>query len=511
MRGKRYGKVYLIGSGPGDPGLMTLRGRQLLASADTVIYDALAGDAILGWIPQNARQINVGKRSGCHSKTQEEINRILVEEGKNGGTVVRLKGGDPFIFGRGGEEALVLRENHIPFEIVPGVTSAAAVPAYFGIPVTHRGLSASLHIITGHREKGAEAAVDYEALVRAGGTDVFLMGVAAAEAICRGLMDAGMPADTPAAFLQEGTTASQRMVLSTVEHLAEDARKAGICAPAILVVGEVCSLAPDCSWAEKRPLAGIRILVTRPKERSGRMTEILREDGAEVIELPAVELRKQEDTGRLTEALNRLSDYGWLVFTSPGGAELFLDEWLALKKDIRTLSGCRIAVIGPATAEVFQKRGILPDYMPDRFYAKELGEGIGGQAKPGERILILRALRGSVELTQALAAAGLEYEEIPLYDTQFPSGSALTERVRELLIQRKIDFITFTSGSTVKGFLKSVNPPKEALTGFAAVCIGEKTREAAERAGLTAIMSEIPSMNSMVECIRNQVGTERAE
>ena len=506
MRPKQDGKVYLIGAGPGDPGLMTLKGRELLASADTVIYDALAGDAILGWIPPNARQINVGKRSGCHSKTQEEINQILVEEGKRGGTVVRLKGGDPFIFGRGGEEAMVLKKNHIPFEVVPGVTSAAAVPAYFGIPVTHRGLAPSLHIITGHREKGAENSLDYEALVRAGGTDVFLMGVAAAETICRGLVKAGLPKDTPAAFLQEGTTASQRMILSTVEHLAEDGKKAGIGAPAILVVGKVCSLAQDCAWADKRSLSGLRILVTRPKERSERMTRILRAEGAEVIELPAIELHKQEETGRLEQAMGHLEDYGWLVFTSPGGAAVFLDEWIAGMRDIRRLSGCRIAVIGPATGEEFLKRGILPDYMPDRFYAKDLGEGIGKVARADERILILRALRGSAELTEALEEAGLAYEEIALYDTRFPSGSALTERVRELLTQKKIDMVTFTSGSTVKGFLESVNPPREALASFTAVCIGEKTRETAERAGLTTVMADVPSMDSMVECIRRQAG-----
>ena len=284
------GKVYLIGSGPGDAGLFTLRGRELLEQADAVVYDALAGDAVLGWIPEHTRKIDVGKRSGRHSKKQEEILEILLEEAKKGGTIVRLKGGDPFVFGRGGEEAEFLKKHQIPFEVVPGISSSLAVPAYFGIPVTHRGLAGSFHVITGHRMEGMPA-LDFEALARVGGTLIFLMSVANAPRICEGLLNAGMKPETPAAFLMNGTLASQRMIRATLQTLPEEGVRQGVKAPAILVIGEVCALADTCAWREEKPLAGKRIVITRPKERSKKLAEHLRDAGAEVLEFPTIELK----------------------------------------------------------------------------------------------------------------------------------------------------------------------------------------------------------------------------
>ena len=505
MDSKRNGTVYLVGAGPGDPGLLTVKGRQVLAEADTVIYDALVGDGILGWIPETARQINVGKRSGRHSKPQEEINRILVEETGKGGITVRLKGGDPFVFGRGGEEAEILRENAIPYEIVPGVTSAAAVPAYFGIPVTHRGMASSFHVLTGHRENGQEVNIDYEGLVRAGGTDIFLMGVSAAETICRKLIEAGYPKETPAAFLQEGTTADQKKVLSTLEHLAEDGKRAGISAPALLVVGEVCSLSAAGGWAQKRPLDGIRILVTRPRTRSEKLVRDLRMSGAEVIELPVIDIRRTDDRERLQEVFKQIECYQWLVFTSPSGAELFFKELAERKWDLRRLNSQKIAVIGPATGAVFCERGIYPDYMPDCYYAAELGRGLGSVVKQEERLLLLRAEKGSEELTRNLADAGLSFDDIPLYQTLVPEASALTERVQKRLSERNIDFVTFTSSSTVKGFLELLKPAAEELHSVTAVCIGEKTEETARLAGFHTVTAEIPSMQSIQACIRRLV------
>lgn len=498
-------KVYLVGAGPGDAGLLTVRGRELLKEADTVIYDALAGDGILGWIPEEAEQIYVGKRSGCHSSTQEEINKILVEEGKKGRLIVRLKGGDPFVFGRGGEEVQALLDNQIPFEVVPGITSAVAVPAYCGIPVTHRGKASSFHVITGHSEAGKEVSIDYEALVKAGGTLIFLMGVGAAEEICSGLIRAGLSEETPAAFLQEGTTAGQRKVISTVAGLTEDGRTAGIKPPAIMVIGEVCSLGGTCSWAENRALAGRKILVTRPERRASGMTGRLRSAGAEVVELPSVKTELPEDLSGIYRALDEIDKYGWVVFTSPSGAELFFEVMAGRKMDIRFLAGTKIAVIGRATGAILEERGLYPAYMPERYYAKELGEGLAARAG-GERILILRAEQGSPELTRPLGEAGISYNDTVLYRTVIPGENAQAKRVRQKLAVHDFDYVTFTSGSTVRGFMEILRPEKEWLSGFKAVCIGEETKKAAAACGMDCITAEIPTMDSMTECMEEDTG-----
>ena len=504
---RRPGKVYLVGAGPGDAGLMTLRARELLAQADTVVYDALLGNAVLGWIPDGARTIFVGKRSGSHYKSQEDINRILVEEGRRGGNVVRLKGGDPLVFGRGGEEAEVLHAHEIPFEIVPGVSSAVAVPAYCGIPITQRGLASSFHIITGHRQDGTPEGFDYEAMVRMGGTLCFLMGVAEAGTICSGLLRAGMDPETPAAFLESGTLANQRKLISTLERLEEDGRKAGIQAPAILLVGDVCRLEPVCSWAEKRPLAGMRILITRPRERSERLASRLRAEGAEVLELPAVRIipvsQESGEGRRLQKEMDRLSSYGWLVFTSPAGVRIFLEKMAEGHRDIRSLAGIRIAVIGSGTAEGLKKSGLYPDYMPERFYSNELGEGLGNMVMPGEKVLILRARRGSKELTEALTRHGVCWKEAILYDTEYTPSSVFSERVCQLAEDGQLSAVTFTSASTVEGFVRWFGESSDAPRfHFIAVCIGSRTEEKARKAGMRTVLAKEASEEALYESIR---------
>lgn len=505
------GKVYLIGSGPGDAGLFTLRGRELLEQADAVVYDALAGDAVLGWIPEHTRKIDVGKRSGRHSKKQEEILEILLEEAKKGGTIVRLKGGDPFVFGRGGEEAEFLKKHQIPFEVVPGISSSLAVPAYFGIPVTHRGLAGSFHVITGHRMEGMPA-LDFEALARVGGTLIFLMSVANAPRICEGLLNVGMKPETPAAFLMNGTLASQRMIRATLQTLPEEGVRQGVKAPAILVIGEVCALADTCAWREEKPLAGKRIVITRPKERSQKLAEHLRDAGAEVLEFPTIELKpvwkKSEkadaDTAakeKLYELVRNLESYHWLVLTSPAGAQYFFELLNRMQKDFRSLSHLRFAVIGEGTASVCREHGIYPDYIPDRFYAADLGKGLAKQVKQNERVCILRARHGSPELTQAFEAAGISYMDVTLYDTITPEESPLAERIRELLKEGAIDAVTFTSGSTVQGFLDILQPDKETLNGFTAVCIGEKTEKTASAAGMKAVLAESVSEEGIEQAL----------
>lgn len=505
------GKVYLIGSGPGDAGLFTLRGRELLEQADAVVYDALAGDAVLGWIPEHTRKIDVGKRSGRHSKKQEEILEILLEEAKKGGTIVRLKGGDPFVFGRGGEEAEFLKKHQIPFEVVPGISSSLAVPAYFGIPVTHRGLAGSFHVITGHRMEGMPA-LDFEALARVGGTLIFLMSVANAPRICEGLLNAGMKPETPAAFLMNGTLASQRMIRATLQTLPEEGVRQGVKAPAILVIGEVCALADTCAWREEKPLAGKRIVITRPKERSQKLAEHLRDAGAEVLEFPTIELKpvwkksEKADAGtadkeKLYELVRNLESYHWLVLTSPAGAQYFFELLNRMQKDFRSLSHLRFAVIGEGTASVCREHGIYPDYIPERFYAADLGQGLAKQVKQNERVCILRARHGSPELTQAFEAVGISYMDVTLYDTITPEESPLAERIRELLKEGAIDAATFTSGSTVQGFLDILQPDKETLNGFTAVCIGEKTEKTASAAGMKAVLAESVSEEGIEQAL----------
>ncbi|NBI72541.1 uroporphyrinogen-III C-methyltransferase [Clostridiaceae bacterium] len=504
MRKEYPEKVYLVGAGPGDPGLMSVKGLAVLREADVVVYDALAGDAVLGWIPEGARRIDVGKRSGRHSCSQEQINEILCREGRRGGTVVRLKGGDPFVFGRGGEEAGALHEAGIPFEAVPGVTSATAVLAYAGIPATHRGVSSSLHVMTGRRRDGEADPTDYEALVRAGGTDIFLMGVSEAKRICQGLLQAGMERTVPAAFIQEGTTASQKTVISTLEHVVRDAERAGIHAPAILAVGEACAMRKACAWAEARPLHGARIIVTRPRGRADRMASLLRADGAEVLSLPAIQTKRrrgEQEKAALSRVLLRLSEFDWLVFTSPSGAAYFFDEMRERRMDLRVLNGRRIAVIGPATGEEFEKRGIFPDYMPSCYYARDLGEGLCKEASPGSRILLLRAGEGSEALTEALTHGGLAYEDAALYDTRTAPTPPVLERACALLREGRVDFVTFTSASTVRGFLEMT---EGTARGFTAVCIGEETARAAKAAGMEAVCSEVPGVESMTACIKER-------
>ncbi|MEG2870161.1 MAG: uroporphyrinogen-III C-methyltransferase [Clostridium sp.] len=498
---EKMGKVWLLGAGPGDAGLCTVKGKQILSEAEVVVYDALVGDGILGWIPETAKQIYVGKRGGFHAKSQDEINEILIEEGKTGKRIVRLKGGDPFVFGRGSEEALALHEHHIPFEVIPGVTSAVAVPAYCGIPVTHRGIATSFHVITGHLKDSEPVNMDYEALVRVGGTLIFLMGLSSAEAICNGLMNAGMNQDTPAALLQEGTTANQQKVISTLKHLAVDGKKAGIRTPAIIVIGEVCALEGICRWAEEKPLFGKKILVTRPRKRAERMAEKLREAGAEVVELPTIETHLIPENEPLESAIKNIAAFDWLAFTSPGGVELFFEYLKEHNTDVRILSDLKIAVIGRGTSDMLKGYGIYADYMPERFYAADLGVGLAEQMKSNERLLILRAEKGSEELLIPLDKAQIRYEDVALYRTTYPTESPQTLRIKHLLEEKQFDFVTFTSGSTVTGFMNILHPSVEELRGFTAVCIGEQTAACVNRQGMTTIVSSIPSMDSMVEAI----------
>ncbi len=480
------GKVYLIGAGPGDAGLLTLKGRWALEQADTVVYDALAGEAVLAMAPPGAKRINVGKRAGNHTATQDEINRILLDEALAGRTVARLHGGDPFLFGRGGEEAALLAEHGVAYEVVPGVTSALAVPACNGIPATHRDYSASVHICTAHRRAGTALDLDYPALARLGGTLIFLMGVSALPELCRGLLDAGMDPETPAAVLHRGTTAAQARAVSTLARLPEAAKE--LSAPSVIVVGPVCALSGTLAWAEKRPLSGLRFLLTRPRRRGSALAEQLRALGGEVVELPMIE------TCALPEAdLDALWESQWLVFTSPSGVEHFFELLRERAVDARRLAGLKIAALGQGTADRLAGFGLFADLIPETYDAASLGAALAAVLHPGERVFLARAKAGSPELPKALSRVpGVEVVDRAIYETvpiqpPLDAPPALDGRT----------WPVFTSASTVRSFAAFMGEAR--LRGAHALCIGPQTAKQAKQYGMIVKTAKTATLGALVE------------
>ncbi|MEL4106890.1 uroporphyrinogen-III C-methyltransferase [Oscillospiraceae bacterium WX1] len=491
----KKGKVWLVGAGPSDIGLLTLKAKSLLEEADVVLYDSLVGDAILGLIPESAKRINVGKRAGHAVMKQERINEVLLEEALKGQNVVRLKGGDPFLFGRGGEELELLNAHRVPFEIVPGVTSAIAVPAYAGIPVTHRDFCSSLHIITGHLKNDDKPDIDFDALVRLNGTLIFLMGVGALDYICKSLIQSGMSPHMPAAVLEKGTTAAQRRVVSTLEKLPETASRENISTPSIIIIGMVCSLSEKFHWAEDRPLGGARVVVTRPQELASKLTKKLRALGAEVLEIPAIKTAAISENAPFQSALVNLKDYAWVVLTSQAGVEIFFDTLRKNKTDIRALGAMKFAAIGSATEKAINSRGIFVDCVPAVYDTAHLGKALAAVVKPGEKLLIPRAKIGSSELTAALDDAGIVYDDIPVYDTMHPNNMLC----RDILGKKKIDFVAFTSASTVRGFAALYESAD--FSEITAVCIGEQTAQEARTFGMKTAVSKEISVDSLAEKI----------
>lgn len=491
---KKTGKVFLVGAGPGDPGLFTLRGKEVLDKADTVVYDKLVGPGVLAMIPESAKLINVGKEAGDHPVPQWEINQILCQEALRGRKVVRLKGGDPFVFGRGGEEIEELIKAGVDFELVPGITSAVAVPAYNGIPVTHRDFTSSFHVITGHTKNKEEAEVDYQALVSLDATLIFLMGVAAMERICKGLIDAGMDKDMPAAVLEQGTHAHQRRLVATVSTLYQEAKKAKIGRPAIIVVGRVCSLADDFAWYEKKPLAGVKIAVTRPQQRGSRLADQLRDLGAEVLMIPAIKTVPIENNQAFDEALKQIFSFTVIAFTSPYGVKVFFDKLQSLGVDLRALIGIRFAALGEGTRKAIAERGIVVELMPDRYSGGDLG-GLLASECHGDRILIPRAAMGSDALTEPLDQAGIDYFDLPVYDT--------VQEVRNIVgFEDDVDMVAFTSASTVRSFVNA-NPDLN-FENIKAVCIGEQTAAQARKFGMDVKISDQATIESLVEAVAKE-------
>ncbi|GLI36275.1 uroporphyrinogen-III C-methyltransferase [Desulforhabdus amnigena] len=498
------GKVYLVGAGPGDPGLLTLRAKELLEQAEVVIYDYLANVEFLKYAPPEAERIYVGKKGGDHTLSQWEINDLLVKKGRDN-IVVRLKGGDPFVFGRGGEEAQVLVTAGIPFEVVPGITAAIAVPAYAGIPLSHRDHTASMAFVTGHeREDAEDSKIEWEKLAMGVGTLVFFMGVKNLPQICRNLIENGRAPDTPVAVIRWGTTPDQKTVTGTLETIVEAVRQAGLKPPAITVVGGVVQLRNELNWFENRPLFGRRIVVTRAREQASDFKSILSKLGAHCIEFPTIEIQPPFSWEPLDNAISRLSTYDWAIFTSVNGVKFFMERLWAAGHDVRELKGVRLATIGPKTSEALEKFGLRPDLVPTEYRAESVLEGLAGEDLAGKRFLMPRALVARDILPRTLCEKGAQVDVVPAYQTVLPEHRS--EEILDRLRRSEIHCVTFTSSSTVANFFSLFQREEilPLLRKTAVACIGPITAQTAEEHGLaTDIMPSEYTIEGLVQSIRS--------
>ena len=480
----KKGKVYIIGAGPGDYRLMTLKTADCIRNSDAIVYDRLIDSRALSFAPVNAELVYVGKQPELHIAPQDEINRILLKLATEGKTVARVKGGDPFLFGRGGEECEFLQKQGIEFEVVPGVTSAIAVPAYAGIPVTHREYASSLHIITGHKSAENEGTgLDFETLAKLEGTLVFLMGVKNIGEICSGLKSGGKPADTPAAIVENGASLRQRVLAGTLGDIAEKSADAEVSSPAVIIVGSVAMLGERLAWFGKGPLSGKRIVVTRPAGHSARLVDSLEALGAQVMEFPTVKISDADDYRPLHKALENIGDYKWLVFTSINGVNMFFKEMKNYGKDIRLLAGVKLAVAGPAAEEALREKGLNVDFIPEAYTSHNLLEGLLKLVGYDEKVLLARSDIAGAELCEGLKEKGMGFDEITVY--KVAQNDMDKSELITLLKENGIDFVTFTSPSTLKGFVSIIGREliKEAgKTRF--VCIGPVTAKAASEMGL---------------------------
>ncbi len=449
-------KVYLIGAGPGDMGLLTLKGKAILEKADVIVYDALANAGMLNFARPDAELIYVGKRANNHALPQDGINALIIEKAKEGKIVARLKGGDPYIFGRGGEEAEELLEAGVPFEEVPGISSTIAGPAYAGIPLTHRSFASSVTLITGHENPDKPGSVhNWDALAKSASTLVFVMGMKNLPEITKNLIAAGMDKNTPAALVHWGTTAHHRSLVATLETLYEESQKQGFTNPSVIVVGHVVSLRDKLNWFEQKPLLGKGIVVTRAREQASGLAHSLAELGAHVIQFPTIEIHELEDFTEVDARIKDLNSYQWLVFTSVNGVKHF---WKRLHKhglDSRAIFGKKVAAIGPATADILRERGIEPDFIPARYVAEGVVEGMLALGMQGQKILLPRAAEAREVLPEALREAGATVDVLSMYETK-PAGVRKDEVLEELAAGR-LHCVTFGSSSTVDNFLSLVD------------------------------------------------------
>jgi uroporphyrinogen III methyltransferase/synthase len=479
---KQKGKVYIIGAGPGDPGLLTVKAVRCLEKSDVLVYDYLVSPEILNYARADARLIYVGKKGGHHTVIQDEINRILVREASEGNTVARLKGGDPFIFGRGGEEAEVLFEAEIPFEILPGISSAIAVPAYAGIPLTHREHTSTVAFVTGHEDpKKDESRIDWEKLSGIE-TLVFLMGVKNLPQIVSSLLKNGRSPDTPVAIIRWGTTHDQFTLAGTLGGIAGLAEEKKMTPPAIFVVGEVAGLREKLNWFETKPLFGRGIVVTRPEKQAGEIAALLSEEGARVIHFPTIAIVPPETFDDLDRALTNIEDYNWIIFTSANGVRFFFNRLTKMGKDVRDLKGIKICTIGPATKAAIEMHGISVDIVPEEFISEGVVAALNGLDMQGARVLIPRAEVARDVIPEGLKKLGATVDVAVAYRTVNSGRDA--KELERLIEEGKVDVITFTSPSTVNNFITIMGEDFDLPENIRIACIGPITEKAAQKADL---------------------------
>ena len=497
------GKVYLIGAGPGDPGLITVKGLRCLETADVVVYDYLANEQLLSRIREGAEKIYVGKKGGDHTLPQEQINELIIARAKEGKSVARLKGGDPFIFGRGGEEAEELAEAGIPFEVVPGVTSAIAVPAYAGIPLTHRDYTSTVAFITGHEDPAKEESqIAWDKISTGIGTLVFLMGVGNLPRIAQELIKNGRSPETPVALIRWGTLPEQETVLGRLSDIGEIARSRQIKPPVIILVGEVVALREKLNWFETLPLFGKKILVTRAREQASDLSERLRVLGATPVEFPTIGILPPENWADVDHCLQRMVLYDWIIFTSANGVKFLLDRLSALGRDVRDLRGPRVCAIGPKTAEALEGLKIKVSFVPQEYRAEAIFEGLKKEKLKGKNILIPRAKVARDVLPEELRKAGAAVDVVEVYQTVLPRENI--SEVRDFLRKGGISAITFTSSSTVNNFVEMLGPQEaRSLTaGIPVASIGPITAEKAKSLGIeTTVMPAEYTIRGLVQSL----------
>jgi uroporphyrinogen III methyltransferase/synthase len=496
------GVVYLVGAGPGDAGLMTRRSLELIASADAILYDRLIPAGALDGARPDAELRYVGKEPGAAALSQEETNALLVELGRGGKRVVRLKGGDPFVFGRGGEEAEALAAAGVPFEVVPGVTAGVAAPAYAGIPVTHRDAASAVAFVTGHEDpEKPDSALDWDALARFPGTLVFYMGIKKLPQIAERLTAAGLDAGTPAAVIERGTHPGQRTIVDTLGGIAARVEAEEVRPPAITLVGPVAELRETIAWVERRPLHGEVVAVTRARAQASGLAERLRELGAEVVETPAIRIEPRPVEAELRDAIDRIAEYALVCFTSPNGVHLFFGA-LGSGGDARALASATVAAIGPGTAAALLEHGIRADVVPERFVAEALVEALRPIELDGRRVLIARAAEARSVLPDSLRERGAHVDDVALYDTV---AEPLTDAQRAAL--DRATYVTFTSSSTVRFLLEAgVRPP----AGARVVSIGPVTSCTAAEHGLTvSVEAEQHDIDGLVDALVADAASRR--
>ncbi len=499
-------KVYLIGAGPGDPGLLTIKGKDAIAAADVIVYDYLANDSLLSYARSDAELIYVGKQAGAHTMPQAEINKLLVAKAKGGKTVARLKGGDPYIFGRGGEEAEELIAAGIPFEEIPGISSTIAGPAYAGIPLTHRSFASSVTFITGHEYPGKPgSAHNWQALAGSGSTLVFVMGMKNLPHITASLITAGLAKDTPAALILWGTTAQQRSLVSTLEELPAAAVANGFINPSVIVVGKVVTLHDRLNWFEQRPLFGRSVLVTRSRHQASNLVQQLSDLGADVLQFPTIAIRPLLDHTPITAALADLPAFTWVLFTSANGVAIFWQHLTAAGKDSRAFAAVKVAAIGPGTAAALRQRGIEPDFIPQNYIAENMAQGLVARGMARHKILLARAAKARDVLPDALRQAGADLTILPLYET-VPAMIG-RDAVVYRLTHNSLDYITFASSSTVDNFFSAIPADLVRQSDVRLACIGPITAKTLHNYGLEAhLVPETFTLSALVNALARDAG-----